>query len=81
MIKPMFRKWLILSHRYLGIALSLLFVVWFVSGITMMYAGGMPALTPQLRLERLPDLDPARVRFSPSQAAERAALSQEILNA
>lgn len=73
-IKPFLRKWLILIHRYLGIALSLLFVVWFVSGITMMYAGGMPELTPQLRLERLPDLDPARVRFSPSQAAERADL-------
>ncbi len=70
----MLRKWLILIHRYLGIALSLLFVVWFVSGITMMYAGGMPEVTPQLRLERLPDLDPARVRLSPSQAVERADL-------
>ncbi len=69
---PMFRRWLILTHRYLGIVLSLLFVVWFMSGITMMYAGGMPRLTPQLRLERLPDLDLARVRLSPSEAAERA---------
>lgn len=73
---PMFRKWLILIHRYLGIALSLLFVVWFVSGIAMMYAGGMPRLTPQLRLERLPDLDLARVRLSPSDAAERAVLGR-----
>jgi hypothetical protein len=73
---PMFRKWLILIHRYLGIALSLLFVVWFVSGIAMMYAGGMPRLTPQLRLERLPNLDLARVRLSPSEATERAALAR-----
>ncbi len=72
----MFRKWLILIHRYLGIALSLLFVVWFVSGITMRYAGGMPRLTPELRLERLPDLDPERVRLSPSQAATRADLEE-----
>ena len=49
----LFRKAMILSHRYLGIALSLLFVVWFASGITMMYAGGMPRLTPDERLERL----------------------------
>ena len=30
-----FRRSLILLHRYLGIALSLLFVVWFATGITM----------------------------------------------
>ena len=34
------RRWLILSHRYLGIVLGLLFVVWFASGIGMIYAGG-----------------------------------------
>ena len=54
-----FRKIVILSHRYLGIALSLLFVVWFASGITMMWAGGMPRLTPDERLERLPAARPA----------------------
>ena len=57
---PLFRKSVILAHRYLGIALSLLFVVWFASGITMMYAGGMPRLTPDERLERLPPLDLSR---------------------
>ena len=51
------RKLLILSHRYLGIALSLLFVVWFGSGITMMYAGGMPRLSGDERLERLAPVD------------------------
>ncbi len=44
------RKLLILSHRYLGIALSLLFVVWFASGITMMWWGGMPRPTGGERL-------------------------------
>jgi len=67
------RKYLILTHRYFGIALSLLVVVWFASGIVMMYAGGMPRLTPQLRLERLPALDLERVRLTPADAAERAA--------
>ena len=42
-----FRKSLILVHRYLGIALGLLFVTWFLSGIGMMYAGVMPTLSPE----------------------------------
>ena len=46
------RRWLILTHRYLGIPLSALFVVWFASGIVMMYAGDMPGLTPELRCQR-----------------------------
>ena len=70
------RRWLILAHRYLGIALSVAFVVWFASGIVMIYAGGMPRLTPQLRLERLPALDLSRVRLAPSDAAEQATLGR-----
>jgi hypothetical protein len=35
----LFRKLLVLSHRYLGIALSLLIFMWFATGIVMMYAG------------------------------------------
>ena len=65
---------MILTHRYLGIPLSALFVLWFASGIVMLYAGGMPSLTPQLRLERLPALDLSRVRLTPAAAAERAHL-------
>ena len=67
-----FRKAVILSHRYLGIALSLLFVLWFTSGITMMYAGGMPRLIPDERLERLAPVDLRAVRLTPSEAAEKA---------
>jgi hypothetical protein len=68
------KKWLILSHRYLGIALSLLVMMWFATGILMMYAGGMPRLAPQTRLERLPRLDVASVRLTPTEAAERAGM-------
>jgi hypothetical protein len=64
---------MILVHRYLGIGLSLLFVMWFISGIGMIYAGGMPELTPQLRLERMAPLDLTRIRLSPSEAAARVA--------
>jgi hypothetical protein len=69
-----FRRWTILIHRYLGIALGLLFVMWFVSGIAMIYAGGMPSLAPDQRLMRLPSLDLGRVRISPIEAATRAEL-------
>lgn len=69
---PALRRILILGHRYLGILLSLLFVVWFASGIVMIYAGGMPRLTPQERLERLPALDFSRVKLSAAEAMQKA---------
>ena len=73
-----FRKWLILSHRYLGIGLGLLFVVWFASGIGMIYARGMPSLTDELRLERLQPLDLESVRVTPLEAAEQAGLGESL---
>ena len=70
------RKWVILIHRYLGIAVSLLFVMWFVSGIAMIFARGMPSLTPDLRLARLPAIDVAAVKLTPSEAAAKAHLDR-----
>ena len=67
------RRALILTHRYLGIPLSVLFVLWFVTGIAMIYVGGMPSLSAQTRLERLPALDLAAIRVGPSEAAAEAA--------
>jgi hypothetical protein len=63
---------LILSHRYLGIPLSFLFFMWFASGIAMIFARGMPSLTPELRLKRLPALNFDAVKLSPSEALEKA---------
>ena len=70
----LFRRAVILSHRYLGIVLSLLVIMWFATGITMMYWGGMPRVTPELRLERLDPVDFARVRLTPAEALARAEL-------
>lgn len=70
------RRWLILAHRYLGIVLSLVFLSWFVSGIAMIYARGMPSLTPDVRMQRLPLLDLQRVRLDPADAAAIAGLSE-----
>jgi hypothetical protein len=68
----LFSKTLILSHRYLGIAISLLVVVWFGSGIVMMYAGGMPTVAPETRLARIGEIDTSRVQLSLAEAAEKA---------
>ena len=65
------RRVLIYTHRWLGIAGSLLFVVWFASGIVMMYAG-MPALDPRERLARAPGLDLSKARIDVGEAAVRA---------
>ncbi len=68
------RKSLILLHRYLGILLCLLFVMWFLSGIVMIYAKGMPEISAKSRLEHLPPLDLASIQITPSDAATRAGI-------
>jgi len=59
------RKLLVLVHRYLGTALCLLFFMWFLTGIGMIYSRGMPRLTAQARLARLPVLDMERIQLRP----------------
>ena len=70
------RKFLILTHRYLGIAVCLLFVMWFVSGIAMIFARGMPGLTPEVRFQHLPVMDTSAIKVSPAAAAEKAQLER-----
>lgn len=53
------------THRWLGIFGGILFIVWFASGIVMMYAR-MPALDPHERLARLPAILPASLRVPPT---------------
>src|SRR5687767_5151651 len=71
------RKALILSHRYLGIVLSVMFVMWFVTGIGMIYSRGMPRLTPQVKLTRRAPLDLSNVKLTPAEAAEKAAWDEK----
>jgi hypothetical protein len=66
----MLLKLLIAAHRWLGVALCLLFLLWFPSGIGMMY-WGMPSIGARDRLARAPVLDPAAVVLSPQEAASR----------
>ena len=65
---------LIYTHRWLGIGLGLLFILWFASGIVMVYAR-MPALDPAERLARLPAINPQSIRVPPPALAEGARLS------
>jgi hypothetical protein len=66
----MLKRALILVHRWLGVALCLVFLLWFPSGIGMMY-WDFPSVSAGDRLERAPALDPSKVVLSPSEAAAK----------
>jgi len=72
------KRWIIFVHRYVGIPMSLIFVVWFLSGIVMMYTGDMPALEADARLAGRGPVDLAAVRWSPAEAAEQAGMSGSV---
>ena len=57
----------IVVHRWLGVALCLIFLLWFPSGIGMMY-WDFPSVTAANRLDRSPALEPSTVRLSPGEA-------------
>jgi hypothetical protein len=65
------RQTLIFVHRWLGVALCLLFLLWFPSGFVMMY-WDYPSITPADRLAHLTALDPETIRVSPADAAAKA---------
>jgi hypothetical protein len=55
---------LIYTHRWLGIAIGFFFLLWFASGLVMIYAR-MPVLEHAERLARLQAIAPASIRFAP----------------
>src|SRR5262245_60310939 len=69
-------RWTIYLHRWLGIAGCLIFVMWFVSGVVMVYAR-MPRLTAEERLFRLTPVDLTSVSVTPAEAADGAAVTPE----
>src|ERR687895_1568706 len=66
---------LMLVHRYLGLVFCLIFVIWFASGIVMVYKR-MPEYTAEERLARLPALNSEAIRLTPAEALEAAILSE-----
>ena len=61
------KRSVIVVHRWLGVALCLVFLLWFPSGIGMMY-WDFPSVTAANRLDRSPGLDPSTVLLSPGEA-------------
>ena len=72
---PVVSGWLkrsaIFVHRWLGVALCLIFLLWFPSGIGMMY-WDYPSVGPDDRLAHSPALDGSRIKLSPTEAAAAA---------
>jgi uncharacterized iron-regulated membrane protein len=69
------KRYSILIHRWTGVLFCLLFVLWFVSGIVMMY-WDYPGVSSQERIRHAQPLDPSLIRISPSVAVERAELGR-----
>ena len=65
------KQTLIFVHRWLGVVLCLLFLLWFPSGFVMMY-WDYPSVTAADRLEHLAPIDPAAVKVSVEEAAAKA---------
>src|SRR5579862_637717 len=68
-----FKRLAIFAHRWLGVSLCLFFLLWFPSGIGMMY-WDFPGVTTSDRLDRSPALDASTIHLSPAEAF--AALEQ-----
>src|ERR1019366_1084177 len=68
------RKLLIYSHRWLGIGMGVMSVVWFISGMVLMYYG-MPHITAGERLFRMRPLDLSTVAVTPADAAKKVGLT------
>lgn len=66
MLYKMKFKAVLLIHRYLGFALSMMFVVWFLSGMMMMYVT-YPTMKYEQRLQRLPQLKLEQCHIIPPQ--------------
>ena len=64
---------LMFVHRYLGVAFCLIFVVWFASGIVMVFKR-MPEYSMRERLARMPPLDAATILLTPAEALEATGL-------
>lgn len=65
------RKLLIYSHRWLGIGITMMFLVWTLSGVVLMYYGH-PQLTSGERLLRFQSIDFSTAMVTPAEAATKA---------
>jgi hypothetical protein len=64
---PYLRRSLIFVHRWLGVVLCVLFLLWFPSGIVMMYRT-YPEVRPEDRIAHAPAIDRRAIRLTPADA-------------
>jgi hypothetical protein len=69
------KRSLIFIHRWLGVALSVIFMLWFASGIVMMY-WSFPDVSARDRRERAPMLNASQIKLSPEEAYAKLQLDQ-----
>ena len=71
----MILRLLIFLHRWVGVALCLVFLLWFPSGIGMMY-WTFPEVSNNDRLDHSPKLNPAKIVLSPTEAAAKVGMHE-----
>ena len=64
MLRSHILRCLHLAHRWLGIGLGVLMLLWIVSGVVMLFVA-RPQLSDEERLRALPEIAPEAVRLSP----------------
>lgn len=76
------QRWIYLLHRWAGVFGCLLMVLWFVSGMVMLFVG-YPKLTPWDRSQHLPTLERQLPYLAPGQltAAATASVQRLVLQA
>jgi PepSY-associated TM region len=67
------RKLLIYSHRWLGIGITVMFLVWTLSGVVLMYYGH-PQITTGERLLRFEPINFSTATVTPAEAAAKAGI-------
>lgn len=69
------RRWLYIVHRWVGVVSALLFVMWFASGLIMLYVP-YPSLTPRERLAGAEPIAWNKVHLDPAQALAAAGVTE-----
>jgi uncharacterized iron-regulated membrane protein len=73
-IWPFVRRWLIWFHRWLGVATCLLCLMWFATGLVMLYVP-FPSWSDAERVAALPALATGAVRVLPDDALSRSGIT------
>jgi hypothetical protein len=68
------KRWLFYIHRWLGVTTCVLSVMWFLSGLVMLYVP-FPAWSDEQRIEALPPITGDAVKILPGEALARSGLT------